>query len=62
MIDGRNFFDQPVINDERTNGNIRKITNGQGDDHTTVYLQYYLYLKNYKMVAIDLSKQRASDN
>ena len=35
MIDGKKNFDQTVNNDERTFDNIRKITNGQGDDYTT---------------------------
>ena len=52
MIDGRNFFDQPI--------NIRRIATGQGDDYTTGSLLDYSYLKeNYKMIAIDLSKQQA---
>ena len=28
IIDGRNFFDQTMKNDERTYGNIRKISTG----------------------------------
>ena len=32
MIDGKNFFDQPVKNDKVTYGNIRKILTGQRDD------------------------------
>ena len=32
MIDGRNFFDQPVKNDLKTYDNIQKIETGQGDD------------------------------
>ena len=32
MINGTNFFDQPVKNDKVTYGNIRKIATGQGDD------------------------------
>ena len=35
MIDGKNFFDQPIKNDKVTYGNIRKIATGQGDDYTT---------------------------
>ena len=35
MINGRNFFDQPVKNYLRTYRNIRKIVIGQGDDYTT---------------------------
>ena len=35
MIDGRNFFDQPIKNDFKTYDNIRKIPTGSGDDYTT---------------------------
>ena len=60
MIDGKNFFDQPVKNDKVTYENIRKIATGQGDDYTTGCLLDYPYFKeNYKMIAIDLSKQQA---
>ena len=60
MIDGKNFFDQPVKNDKVTHENIRKITTGQGDDYTTGCLLDYIYFKNfYKMIAVDLSKKQA---
>ena len=56
------FFDQPVKNDKITYGNIRKIPTGQGDDYTTGCLLDYAYIKDdYKMIAIDLSKQQALD-
>ena len=59
-IDGRNFFDQPIINNIKTNEKIRKIATVQGDDFTTGCLLDYSYFKdNYKMIAIDLSKQQA---
>ena len=62
MIDGKNFFDQPVRNDKVTYENIRKIATGQGDDYTTGCLLDYTYFKKYyKMIAIDLSKQQALD-
>ena len=62
MIDGKNFFDQPVKNDKVTYENIRKITIGQGDDYTTGCLLDYTYFKKYyKMIAIDISKQQALD-
>ena len=32
MINGKNFFDQPVKNSLITNDNIRKFASGQGDD------------------------------
>ena len=62
IIDRRNFFDQPVKNDFKTNDNIRKIAIGRGDDYTTGYLLDYNYFKNhYKLIAIDLSKQQKLD-
>ena len=62
MIDGKNFFDQPIKNDYRTYDNIQKITTGQRDNYTTSCLLYYIYFKNYcKMIAIYLSKQQALD-
>ena len=63
MIDGRNFFDQPINSMTKTYENIRKIATGQGDDYTTGCLLDYPYFKNhYKMIAIDLSKQQALDD
>ena len=60
MIDGQNFFDQPIRNNLTTYDNIRKNATGQGDDYTTGCLPDYNYFKNYyKMIAIDLSKQQA---
>ena len=62
MIDGRNFFDQPINSMNNTYENIRKIATGQGDDYTTGSLLDYSYFKeNYKLIAIDLSKQQALD-
>ena len=61
MIDGLNFFDQPVKNDLRTYDIIQKIAIGQGDNCTTVCLLDYPYFKeNYKLIAIDLSKPQAT--
>ena len=58
MIDGRNFFNQPINSMSKTYENIRKIAAGKGDDYTTGCLLDYPYLKeNYKMIAIDLSRQ-----
>ena len=62
MIDGRNYFDQPINNDFKTYENIRKIATGQEDDYTTTCLLDYPYFKeSYKMIAIDLSKQQVLD-
>ena len=41
---------------------MRKIATGEGDDYTTGCLLHYNYFnKNYKMIAIDLSKQQVLD-
>ena len=62
MIDGQNFFDQPINSMNKTYENIRKIATGQGDDYTTSCLLDHSYFKDhYKMIAIDLSKQQALD-
>ena len=62
VIDGKNFFDQPVQNDKVTYENIRKIATGQGDDYTTGSLLEYSYFKyHYKMIPLNLSKQQALD-
>ena len=59
MIDGKNFFDQPINSMTKTYENTRKSTTGQGDDYATGCLLDYSYFKNhYKMIAIDLSKQQ----
>ena len=60
VINGKNFFDQPVKNGKLTYENIRKIAIAQGDDYTTCcLLDYTNFQKYYKMIAIDLSKQQA---
>ena len=62
MIDGKNFFDQPINSMNKTYQNIIKTATGQGDDYTTGCLLDYSYFKHhYKMNAIDLSKQQALD-
>ena len=62
MIDGKNFFDQPINSKLKTYENIRKIATGKGDNYTTgCLLNYSCFKENYKMIAIDLSKQQALD-
>ena len=62
MIEGKNFFDQPVKNDKVIYENTRKIATGQGDDYATGCLLDCIYFKSYyKMIAVDLSKQQALD-
>ena len=62
VINGENFFDQPIKNNKVTYDNIRKIATGQGEDYATGCLLDYPYFKDtYKMIAVDLSKQQALD-
>ena len=62
VINGENFFDQPIKNNKIAYDNIRKISTGQGDDYTTDCLLDYPYFANtYKMIAVDLSKPQALD-
>ena len=62
IIDGKNFFSQPINSMIKTYENIRKITVGQGDDYTNGCLLHYKYFKkHYKMIAVDLCKQQVVD-
>ena len=62
MINGENFFNQPIKNNKVRYENIRKIATGQGDDYTTgCLLDYSYFADTYKMIAVDLSKQQVLD-
>ena len=43
MINGENFFDQPIKNNKVTYENIRKVATGKGDDYATGCLLDYSY-------------------
>ena len=61
-IDGRNFYDQPINDLIRQYDEVRKTSTGQGDDYTTGCLLDFAYFeKNYRLIAVDLSKQKALD-
>ena len=61
-IDGRNFCDQPINDSIKQYDEVRKISTGQGDDYTTGCLLDFAYFeKNYRLIAADLSKQKALD-
>ena len=56
LIDGKRFFDLPVKNEEEAYEKIIEMSNN--NDYTTGSLLDFAYLKkNYKLIAIDLSKQ-----
>ena len=61
-IDGRNFYDQAINDSIKQYNEVRKISTGQGDDYTTGCLLDFAYFeKNYRLIAVDLSKQKALD-
>ena len=61
IIDGKSFFDMPIKNEEETHKQI--IEMGRNNDYTTGnLLDYEYFLKHYKLIAIDLSKQVELEN
>ena len=61
MIDGQNFFHQPVQSNLRTYDNIWKTATGQRDDGTTsCLLDCNYFSKYYKMITMN-HKQQAPD-
>ena len=62
LIDGRNFYDQPINDSVRKYDEIRNIATGKRDNYATrCLLDYNYFKKNYQLIAIDLSKQRELD-
>ena len=62
LIDGRNFYDQPINDSIRKYDEIRKIATGKGDNYATgCLLDYDYFKKNDQLIAVDLSKQRELD-
>ena len=56
FIDGKSFFDLPVKNEEKAYEKTIGMNNN--NDYTTSNLLDFVYYKeNYKLIAIDLSKQ-----
>ena len=62
MINGENLFDQPIKDNKVTYENITKVAIDKGDNYTTGCLLDYPYFRdNYKMIAVDSSRQEALD-
>ena len=58
IIDGRNFYDNPIKSDIEKYRELKKVMIGKGEDYTTRSLLDFNYFeKHYKLVAVDLSKQ-----
>lgn len=62
LIDWRNFYDQLINDPVKQYDEVRKVAIGQDDDYTTGCLLDYAYFKDsYKLIAVDLSKQKLVD-
>ena len=62
IIDGRNFYDNPIESDIEKYRELKKVMTGKGEDYTTGSLLDFNYFdKHYKLVAVDLSKQKELD-
>ena len=59
IIDGRNFYDNIIESDIEKYRELKKVMIGKGEDYTTGFLLDYDYFKkHYKLVTVDLSKQK----
>ena len=62
IIDGRNFYDNPIESDVEKYRELKKVMIAKGEDYTTgSLLDYDYFKKHYKLVAVDLSKQNELD-
>ena len=59
IIDGRNFYNNEIESDIEKYRELKKVMIGKGEDYTTgSLLDYNYFKKHYKLVAVDLSKQK----
>ena len=60
LIDGKKFYDQAINDIIKQYDEVRKVSTGYGDDYTTGCLLEYAYFKDhYRLIAVDLTKQKA---
>ena len=63
LIDGRNFYDQPINNQIKKYDEIRKIATGKGNNYTTCCLLDYQYFRDhYQLICCNLSQQKELDS
>ena len=61
LIDVESFFDLPIINEEETFEKMIEMS--RNNDYTTGNLLDFAYFKeNYRLIAVDLSKQTKSED
>ena len=61
IIDGINFYDNPIENNIEKYRELKKVMIGKGEDYTTGSLLDFNYFDKHKLVAVDLSKQKELD-
>ena len=62
IIDGRNFYDNPIESDIEKYRELKKVMIRKGEDYTAGSLLDFTYFdKHYKLVAVDLSNQKELD-
>ena len=62
LINATHFYNLPNGDQMKKYDEIRKIVRGQGHDYTTGCLLQYQYFKDqYKLLVLDLSKQKKLD-
>ena len=62
IIDGRNFYDNPIESDIEKYRELKKVMIRKGEDYTTgSLLDFNYFKKHYKLIAVDLSKQKELD-
>ena len=62
IIDGRNFYDNPIESDIEKYRELKKVMIRKGEDYTEgSLLDFDYFKKHYKLVVVDLSKQKELD-
>ena len=61
-IDDRNFYDQAINDTIKQYDEVKKMSTGQGDDYTNgCLLDFACFEKGYRLIVVDISKQKALD-
>ena len=61
IIDGRNFYDNPIESDIEKYRELKKVMIGKGGDYTAGSLFDFNYFDKHKLIAVDLFKQKELD-
>ena len=62
IMNGKNFYDQPIDSNIKRYEEIKKLATGQGEGYTAGFSLDYDYIKShFKLIAIDLSRQKKLD-